>query len=210
MAQKQDLNSVITNLGESDITDSFLNQGTINWKKFVIGDGNGERYIPTKDQTELRHSCYQGNVNSIKVDERAEDQICFELIVPSNVGGFTVREVGILNDKDELVAVANTPLIEKIDAEYDSDLDMLIEFTVKVSSAENFDFYIDPNTVLATQQQVNALFADIKDQLEVLNEFSEYDERIQTIETNYTDLEKRVKALELALEGVAEFLELKI
>ncbi len=39
--------------------------------KFQVGDSNGEYYEPTEEQTALKNVVWEGNINSLRIDEKS-------------------------------------------------------------------------------------------------------------------------------------------
>lgn len=171
--------AIVTTQGQSDIATATFEQLDIRWTKFVIGDGNGVSYVPREDQTALVNQVYEGDVESY----HATDPITgvFDLVLPANVGGFMIREVGLLNQDGDLVAVDCLPQNEaqpkvKFDSGSSSRFnDMIIHFCVHIDDAENVRIMVDPNSAVASRDYVDEQIKNVKiDLLEI--EDSEIDE----------------------------------
>ncbi|KTH32775.1 phage tail protein, partial [Enterobacter hormaechei subsp. steigerwaltii] len=82
-------------------------------KDFVVGDGNGQAVKPDPAQTKLVREVYRSAISALQVSPDQANQFFAQLVLPVAVGGFVVREVGLLTDAGELYSVANCAAIEK-------------------------------------------------------------------------------------------------
>ncbi|MFB4712536.1 phage tail protein, partial [Enterobacter hormaechei subsp. steigerwaltii] len=82
-------------------------------KDFVVGDGNGQAVRPDPAQTKLVREVYRSAISALQVSPDQANQFFAQLVLPVAVGGFVVREVGLLTDAGELYSVANCAAIEK-------------------------------------------------------------------------------------------------
>ncbi|QXN68744.1 tail-collar fiber protein [Hafnia phage yong2] len=105
--------SIITNRGKELETEALASGSKITLVKFVVGDGNGQATPPKPTQTKLVNEKYRGDIGELSVSPDQSTQMMAKIVLPPDVGGFTVREIGILTDAGELYAVANCAAIEK-------------------------------------------------------------------------------------------------
>lgn len=158
--------AIVTKQGQADIATATFEQLDVKWNKFVIGDGNGISYVPREEQTALVNQVYEGDIESY----RATDPITgvFDLVLPANVGGFMIREIGLLNQDGQLVAVDCLPQDEaqpkvKFDSESASRFnDFMIHFCVHIDDAENVRVMVDPNSAVASRDYVDEQIKDLK------------------------------------------------
>lgn len=105
--------SIITNRGKELEAEALASGTKITLVKFVVGDGNGQATPPKPTQTKLVNEKYRGDIGELSVSPDQSTQMMAKIVLPTDVGGFTVREIGILTDAGELYAVANCAAIEK-------------------------------------------------------------------------------------------------
>lgn len=105
--------SIITNRGKELEAEALASGTKITLVKFVVGDGNGQATPPKPTQTKLVNEKYRGDIGDLSVSPDQSTQMMAKIVIPTDVGGFTVREIGILTDAGELYAVANCAAIEK-------------------------------------------------------------------------------------------------
>lgn len=131
----------------------------INLVAMAIGDGGGSETTPDDEQIQLVNETYRATLNRLVVDAKAATKLIAELIIPESVGGWTMREVGIYDDKGKLFAVANTPPSYKPETSEGSAKTQVVRIVIKVSSTANVTIFNDPSTVIATVEHVTDQFA---------------------------------------------------
>lgn len=149
------MGSLVTQAGLSDIaTASFLHE-TCNWNRIAVGDGGGSTYVPTVDQRTLKGQQWIGEVDNYTAT--TPTQGVFQAHIPTEVGGFVIREIGIFNEDDELVAVGVVEDQVKValSAQNDHYTDMLINFYIAVDHADSIKVQVDPYAAVASHQYVN-------------------------------------------------------
>lgn len=105
--------SIITNRGKELEAEALASGTKITLAKFVVGDGNGQAVALKPTQTKLINEQYRGDIGELSVSPDQPTQMMAKVVLPTEVGGFTVREIGMLTDAGELYAVANCAAIEK-------------------------------------------------------------------------------------------------
>ena len=124
MPDEKKFGTIVTDLGTILIRDAVLegkqiNLTTlavkqINLTTLAVGDGGGYYYQPTADMTELRNERWSGKVNSVTVNPDSPNIIDVLAVIPSNVGGWTIREMCVKDEEGNMIAVCNTPDTEKV------------------------------------------------------------------------------------------------
>lgn len=79
----------------------------------MVGDSNGKQVKPDPAQIRLINETYRGDIAELVVSPEQSTQLMAKIVLPTGIGGFTVREVGLMTDAGELYAVANCPSIDK-------------------------------------------------------------------------------------------------
>ncbi|EGQ5285324.1 TPA: phage tail protein [Enterobacter hormaechei] len=105
--------SILTNRGKELETQSSATGKPVIIKDFVVGDGNGQSIKPDPAQTKLVREVYRSAISALQISPDQANQFIAQLVLPVDVGGFVVREVGLLTDAGELYSVANCAAIEK-------------------------------------------------------------------------------------------------
>lgn len=176
--------SLVTDVGTQQMLEAVNNDRKVNIVEFAVGDGNGAFYKPTTEQTTLRNEVWRGSVNSCYISEASENLLIIESVIPSNVGGFTIREMAVFDDKGNMIAVCNTPDTQKVKVSDGvvHELDLSIE--IALVNTDSVELVVDPNVVSATKKDVKELEERLKLQITAVNQMvsDEWQEALKIIE----------------------------
>lgn len=125
------------------------------FSQMAVGDANGTDPIPDRLQTRLINERRRAPLNQVRVDANNASIIIAEQVIPENVGGWWVREVGLYDADGDLVAVANCAPTYKPLLSQGSGRTQIIRINLIVSSTANIELKIDPSVVLATRKYVD-------------------------------------------------------
>ena len=126
----------------------------------AVGDGGGKLPVPDAGQTGLIHEVWRHALNKISQDKRNSNYIIAELVIPPEVGGFWMRELGLYDDAGTLIAVANMAESYKPALAEGSGRSQTCRMVIIVSSVASVDLTIDTTTVMATQDYVDDKIAE--------------------------------------------------
>ena len=154
--------TILTNIGKAKIANAISLGSEVNLVRFVVGDSNGSYYNPTEEQTELRRKVWETNAISVVNDEKNPNWIKIEAIIPGDVGGFTVREVGVFDDKNEMIAIGKIAEIYKPISENGSTKDVIIRMIIEVSNASAVTIKVDPTVMIATKKDIEVVESKFK------------------------------------------------
>lgn len=129
--------------------------------KMGVGDANGADPIPSEQQTKLIHENRRAPLNQVKVDPGNSNIIIAEQVIPENVGGWWIREIGLYDAAGDLVAVANCAPSFKPLLTQGSGRTQVIRMNLIVSNTANVELKIDPSVVLATRTYVDSAITTI-------------------------------------------------
>lgn len=147
--------TVLTNLGLAEFANAPILQKQVVFSKMAVGDSNGAYYPPTKEATALRNKVWEGGISTVSVDENNPNWIILEAIIPSDVGGFTIREIGVYNDKGGLLAIGKLPETYKPELAQGSSKDLLLKVILEVSNAASVTLKNDPSVIIASKKYVD-------------------------------------------------------
>ena len=114
-----------------------------------VGDGNGVTPLPSRLQRKLVNENVRMKLNRLTV-RTDKPVIVAELILPSDIGGWWVREVGLYDSTGALVAVASYPATYKPTLTQGTGRTQGIRLQILVSSTSNITIQDDPTLVMAT------------------------------------------------------------
>ncbi|MCZ0886155.1 phage tail protein [Raoultella ornithinolytica] len=154
--------SVITAAAREKIAAAIVNGDKVIFSQMAVGDGGGAATTPNEEQAGLIHERFRTRLNSLKLSD-TESIIIAEMIIPPEVGGFTVREAALFDDAGVCMAVANVPETYKPALAEGSGRFTILRIWLAVSSTEAVELIVDPGIVLATVEDVINAGNEIKD-----------------------------------------------
>ncbi|MEA0278566.1 tail fiber protein [Escherichia coli] len=153
--------TVITTAGAAKLAAATAPGGRkVNITTMAVGDGGGKLPVPDAGQTGLIHEVWRHALNKISQDKRNSNYIIAELVIPPEVGGFWMRELGLYDDAGTLIAVANMAESYKPALAEGSGRSQTCRMVIIVSSVASVALIIDTTTVMATQDYVDDKIAE--------------------------------------------------
>ncbi|HAL0950019.1 TPA: phage tail protein [Escherichia coli] len=153
--------TVITTAGAAKLAAATAPGGRkVNITTMAVGDGGGKLPVPDAGQTGLIHEVWRHALNKISQGKRNSNYIIAELVIPPEVGGFWMRELGLYDDAGTLIAVANMAESYKPALAEGSGRSQTCRMVIIVSSVASVELTIDTTTVMATQDYVDDKIAE--------------------------------------------------
>ncbi|QMG90901.1 phage tail protein [Escherichia coli] len=153
--------TVITTAGAAKLAAATVPGGKkVNLSAMAVGDGNGKLPVPDAGQTKLVHEVWRHALNKVSVDNKNKNYIVAELVVPPEVGGFWMRELGLYDDAGTLIAVSNMAESYKPELAEGSGRAQTCRMVIIVSNVASVELSIDASTVMATQDYVDDKIAE--------------------------------------------------
>ncbi|STW15866.1 putative prophage tail fiber protein [Klebsiella pneumoniae] len=154
--------SIITKAGREKIAAAIVNGSKVVFSQMSVGDGAGNATTPGEEQASLVNERFRTQLNSLKLSD-TENIIIAEMIIPPEVGGFTIREAALFDDAGICMAVANVPETYKPALAEGSGRFTILRIWLAVSSSEAVELVVDPGIVLATVEDLINTGNEIKD-----------------------------------------------
>jgi phage-related tail fiber protein len=145
--------AMLTDVGAAQQAKAIASGTPWNITHMGVGDGNGVTPIPSKLQKKLVNENVRLKLNRLTV-RGDRPVISAELILPSDIGGWWVREVGLYDSTGALVAVASYPPTYKPTLAQGTGRTQGIRLQILVSSTANITIQDDPTLVTATLSTV--------------------------------------------------------
>ncbi|ENB8916818.1 phage tail protein [Escherichia coli] len=153
--------TVITTAGAAKLAAATVPGGKkVNLSAMAVGDGNGQLPVPDAGQTKLVHEVWRHALNKVSVDNKNKNYIVAELVVPPEVGGFWMRELGLYDDAGTLIAVSNMAESYKPELAEGSGRAQTCRMVIILSNVASVELSIDASTVMATQDYVDDKIAE--------------------------------------------------
>ncbi|HGA8806980.1 TPA: phage tail protein [Salmonella enterica subsp. enterica serovar Saintpaul] len=148
--------TIITDYGKQRLIAAMSPGGTkLTLTQMAVGDGGGNPTNPDTTNTTLINEVWRAAVNSVSVDKKHSNIIIVELLIPAEVGGFWVREAGIYDEFNKLVAICSLPASEKPLLEQGSGRAQTVRMTLVISDLSTINITIDSTTIIATNDYVD-------------------------------------------------------
>ncbi|MDV6395798.1 phage tail protein [Pseudomonas aeruginosa] len=134
----------------------------------LIGDAGGAPGdtpdpLPSAAQKSLINQRHRAQLNRLFVSDKNANTLVAEVVLPVEVGGFWIREIGLQDADGKFVAVSNCPPSYKAAMESGSARTQTIRVNIALSGLENVQLLIDNGIIYATQDWVKEkVAADFK------------------------------------------------
>ena len=153
--------TVITKAGAEKLAAATVPNGKkVNFTAMAVGDGGGALPVPDASQTKLRNEVWRHALNKISQDKKNKNYVVAELLIPPEVGGFWMREMGLYDDAGTLIAVGNMAESYKPTLVEGSGRAQTLRMVIMVSDIASVELTIDTSTVMATQDYVDGKLAE--------------------------------------------------
>ena len=178
--------TVVTNAGNALITNCILAGSKLVISEAAAGDGGGEYYEPTVNQTALKNECWRGEITSAQINADTPNMLDVKIVIPDDVGGFFVREMGLYSESGELIAVCNHPATEKVAISTGVSGKLTMIMHILVADASVVEFVIKPSLDAITSAELGA----------AVNEHNEAETAHPELRKQLTDLDEKTTFLE--------------
>ena len=146
--------AILTDYGTRAIAHALSQGQPLQLTQFAVGDGNGQAVTPTASATALVHQTHIAPVSAVSLDPRNNKQVIVELTIPENIGGFYIREMGVFDSQNKLIAYANCPESFKPTESSGSGKVQVLRMILKVESSSAVTLSIDHSVIFITRQQM--------------------------------------------------------
>ncbi|WP_407491859.1 phage tail protein [Acinetobacter baumannii] len=144
--------NVTTNAGDAAIANAIATNTKLNITHVAFGDGNGSSPTPDKTRTTLVKEVYRQGVNKYEKHPTINNFIEVEAILPSIVGSFYIREIGLIVDGKTLISHGAVAPVFK---EANSVREYRLRYTINIQDAEIVNVMLDDTLIYATQGWVD-------------------------------------------------------
>lgn len=139
--------SLITDIGFNEIEKALTNGTKLDLKYIAVGDSNGLYYEPKTTQTRLKNEKYRAEILEVT-------NLSARALIPNNVGGFYIREVGLFDGNNQLLLIAKQPETYKPIESQGSVKELWIKVLLKAINPDVIEIKIDPSVQYASTQFV--------------------------------------------------------
>lgn len=153
--------AILTAVGEAKQANANALGVPWSFSQMGVGDANRTDPIPSRDQKKLINERRRAPLNQVKVDPDNNSIIIAEQVIPPDVGGWWIREIGLYDADGDLVAVANCAPSFKPLLSQGTGKTQVVRLNIVITSAANVELKIDPSVVLATREYVDASLLNV-------------------------------------------------
>lgn len=178
--------SFVTDVGTAQMVNAVLLGQKVELTDFAVGDGGGSYYMPIPQMTELKHEVWRGKVTRLQQEAEHPEQFYISAVIPSQVGGFTIREMAVLDKDGLMIAVGNVADIQKVAIEEGMSSEIELSLHIAVNNAGALALKVDPTLIIATKADIEEhnqsmdAHMDIRKQLAALSDIAENAEWFHT------------------------------
>lgn len=156
-----DYYTIPTKIGAAKLTNAALLGQKLEITQVVFGDSGGEEYEPSGDETALVNQTYSTPPNDISPVDGNDVYIQIQAIVPSNVGGWYLREIGCYDADGDLIFIGNIPPTYKPSGDQSVVKDLDFKVVYNATAADNVIIKIDNTAVIATRDYADRMDASM-------------------------------------------------
>lgn len=150
--------AIPTAAGEAAIANAQLTGKALKYTHMSVGDGGGDNApvpTPNREQKALLGERHRVQINRLFRDPNNSALLIIEAVLPSNVGGWWMRELAVWDEAGQLAIIANCPPSFKPLLAEGAARDQVLRIALVVSGQVPIELQIDPAVVLATRQYVD-------------------------------------------------------
>ncbi|HHX6414114.1 TPA: phage tail protein [Pseudomonas aeruginosa] len=138
-----------------------------NITHMLIGDAGGAPGetpdpVPSPSQTKLVRQRYRVKLNRLVAADNNPSVLIAEAILPQDVGGWWMRELGLEDSDGDMIAVANCAPSYKPLVNEGSGRTQTVRLHIAFSHAETVELLIDPNVVTATVADLQNALLEVR------------------------------------------------
>ncbi len=192
---------IITNKGLELITSAAFNSGELVVKSIVIGDANGQNYVPTATQTSLINKRQELQISEMIVN--SDTSYTFLAQIPQDIDYFIIREIGLIDVNDNLIEIA------QIEQETYIQSDNLVQqltigIQIDVGQSSTVIVLADTNIETASKKYVQSNFQLLNEKNQA-NGYCPLDENAKVPLVNIPSSLSNVDLSNLSSTGEAKF-----
>jgi phage-related tail fiber protein len=143
--------TLLTQVGQAKLANAVALGNTIELTHLAVGDGGGSVPTPDSDRTSLINEVRRAPINRVEVDADNPNWVVVEQVMPPDVGGWTIREIGVFDSAGDLIAYGNYPETYKPTLDEGSGRTQTVRMVLQVSDTAAVTLKVDPSVVLATR-----------------------------------------------------------
>jgi len=155
MADDRKYFTLLTDKGRFKIAAAAADRTAVKITHLAIGDGGGQETSPLPSQTALVNEVWRAPVEAVEIDPKNPAAVLVAAIIPHDAGGWWMREFGIFDvDNDLLAVVRPVPMYKATDADGQLE-DIYYQFQLVIGEQAQVVVVVDPSILWASRDFVN-------------------------------------------------------
>ncbi|HGM5087702.1 MULTISPECIES: phage tail protein [Serratia] len=148
--------ALLTEQGKTLLANAAATGQKLEITHMAVGDGGGSPTQPDESQTKLVNEKRRAALNSLQIDTGNSNQVIAEQVIPEDVGGWWIRELGLYDKNGVLVAIANTPDTYKPQLTEGAGRTQVVRMVLLVKGDANATIVADKTALLVSRDMLNA------------------------------------------------------
>lgn len=151
--------TIVTNAGRQKLMDAALAGTPVQVTHIAVGTAFNVQPEPSPEMTELVQEIHRAPVNSVSSVPGANGRIQADAQIPAEIGGFTIREIGLFLADGTLLAYGSTPPTYKPEMPEGATSFMVVRMVVDLHSEAGVALQIQAVSGFASQDWALDTFA---------------------------------------------------
>lgn len=152
--------ALLTEQGKALLANAAATSQKLEITHMAVGDGGGSPTQPDESQTKLVNEKRRAELNSLQIDTGNSNQVLAEQVIPEDVGGWWIRELGLYDKNGVLVAIANTPDTYKPQLTEGAGRTQVVRMVLLVKGDANATIVADKTALLVSRDTLSAAIAE--------------------------------------------------
>ncbi len=152
--------ALLTEQGKALLANAAATGQKLEITHMAVGDGGGSPTQPDESQTKLVNEKRRAELNSLHIDTGNSNQVIAEQVIPEDVGGWWIRELGLYDKNGVLVAIANTPDTYKPQLTEGAGRTQVVRMVLLVKGDANAAIVADKTALLVSRDTLSAAIAE--------------------------------------------------
>ncbi|HIH4762441.1 phage tail protein [Serratia ureilytica] len=152
--------ALLTEQGKALLANAAATGQKLEITHMAVGDGGGSPTQPDESQTKLVNEKRRAELNSLQIDTGNSNQVIAEQVIPEDVGGWWIRELGLYDKNGVLVAIANTPDTYKPQLTEGAGRTQVVRMVLLVKGYANAAIVADKTALLVSRDTLSAAIAE--------------------------------------------------
>ena len=145
---------LLTEAGQNKLAAHMSGGDPLQITSMAIGDGGGSAVTPQESRTALVQEVHRQGLTNLSIHGTNLNWVVAETVLAPTIGGWTIREVGLIDIDGDLIAYGNFPESYKPLLSEGSGKELIIRTILEVSSTAAITLIVDSSITWATQAWV--------------------------------------------------------